>query len=81
MGVAVIKVSFIEEKCLSEDLKEVSELDKWILGEENSRQKEQASKQMACLTCLGGSKEASVTGVQENEWENNIGKGHRDHGD
>ena len=31
--IAVIKVSCNEEKSLSEDLKEVSELDKWILGE------------------------------------------------
>ena len=51
-GVAVIKVSFIKEKNLSEYLKELSKLDKCILGEENFRQKEQTPKQIACLTCL-----------------------------
>ena len=64
MGVAVIKVDFIEKKNLSKDLKALSELDKWTLGEENSKLKEQAPKGTACLACLRDSKEASMTGAK-----------------
>lgn len=61
-GVTVIK-KFHGGK-LREDLKEVNKFDKWILGEENSRQKEQTPKQIAYLACLRESKEPNVTGAE-----------------